>query len=162
MKFTSTFALLGMLQAVLAQSLAPSPTESIGCEPHGDHWYALRGRPPYRSRRALYPAPAPTVSTPVEEDHDHEDEEDHDHEGGESASLSPSPTESIGCEPHGDHWHCEGPRVTDGAEQPTSTDDDAASETTPIVQVPTGAAAGLQIGSFVPVVAVAIFAQAAF
>ena len=24
----------------------------------------------------------------------------------------PSPTESVGCHPHGDHWHCDGPRVT--------------------------------------------------
>lgn len=38
MKFSSTFVAFGMLQAVLAQSIAPSPTESIGCEPHGDHW----------------------------------------------------------------------------------------------------------------------------
>lgn len=38
MKLSSTFVALGMLQAVLAQSIAPSPTESIGCEPHGDHW----------------------------------------------------------------------------------------------------------------------------
>lgn len=21
------------------ETLAPSPTESVGCEPHGDHWY---------------------------------------------------------------------------------------------------------------------------
>lgn len=38
MKLSSTFVVLGMLQAVLAQSLAASPTESVGCEPHGDHW----------------------------------------------------------------------------------------------------------------------------
>ena len=25
----------------------------------------------------------------------------------------PSPTESTGCEPHGDHWHCDGPAETD-------------------------------------------------
>ncbi|KAK0119409.1 hypothetical protein ONS95_010861 [Cadophora gregata] len=29
-----------------------------------------------------------------------------------SVTLAPSPTESVGCEPHGDHWHCDGPAVT--------------------------------------------------
>lgn len=34
--------------------------------------------------------------------------------------IGPSPTESVGCEPHGDHWHCEGPAETDGeAAEPT-------------------------------------------
>jgi len=27
----------------------------------------------------------------------------------------PSPTESVGCEPHGDHWHCDGPAETGSA-----------------------------------------------
>jgi hypothetical protein len=37
-------------------------------------------------------------------------------------TLAPSPTESVGCHPHGDHWHCEGPATaTTGADQ-TSTD----------------------------------------
>jgi hypothetical protein len=27
------------LSGVLAQTLPPSPTASVGCEPHGDHWY---------------------------------------------------------------------------------------------------------------------------
>lgn len=26
---------------VAGQSAGPSPTESVGCEPHGDHWYVL-------------------------------------------------------------------------------------------------------------------------
>lgn len=32
--------LLGLVSTALgqSQSLAPSPTESYGCEPHGDHW----------------------------------------------------------------------------------------------------------------------------
>lgn len=37
---TSTFAvaIFGLMpMAAFAQSLAPSPTESVGCEPHGDH-----------------------------------------------------------------------------------------------------------------------------
>ena len=27
----------------------------------------------------------------------------------------PSPSESVGCEPHGDHWHCDGPAETGAA-----------------------------------------------
>lgn len=45
MKF-SILALLALSACAVAQetestseSLAPSPTESVGCEPHGDHWY---------------------------------------------------------------------------------------------------------------------------
>ena len=29
-----------------------------------------------------------------------------------SADPGPSPTASIGCEPHGDHWDCDGPAPT--------------------------------------------------
>lgn len=32
-----------------------------------------------------------------------------------AATLMASPTESTGCEPHGDHWHCDGPAETSGA-----------------------------------------------
>lgn len=39
----------------------------------------------------------------------------HSHDDEETGSLAPSPTESVGCEPHGDHWHCDGPAVTSGA-----------------------------------------------
>ncbi|RSL67935.1 hypothetical protein CEP54_003018 [Fusarium duplospermum] len=100
---TTTFAvaLLGLFPAVLAaETLAPSPTESIGCEPHGDHWHCEA------ARTTLATAKAP--ATTDEEDHD-------DHEAGESESLAPSPTESVGCEPHGDHWHCEAARTSGGA-----------------------------------------------
>ena len=34
-----TLALLGLATAALGQTLAPSPTESVGCTPHGDHWF---------------------------------------------------------------------------------------------------------------------------
>lgn len=27
----------------------------------------------------------------------------------------PSPSQSVGCEPHGDHWHCDGPAETGSA-----------------------------------------------
>lgn len=38
-------------------------------------------------------------------DHDHEEHDhDHEHEAGDAAEAGPSPTESVGCEPHGDHW----------------------------------------------------------
>jgi hypothetical protein len=81
-------------------TLEPSPTESIGCEPHGDHWHCEGPRP----------TDAPEVTTTAEHDDEHEHTED----------PGPSPTESIGCEPHGDHWHCEGPAPTDGpTEVPT-------------------------------------------
>jgi hypothetical protein len=39
MKTSAVAFLLGLYALpALAQELAPSPTESIGCEPHGDHW----------------------------------------------------------------------------------------------------------------------------
>lgn len=76
--------------------LPPSPTESVGCEPHGDHWHCDGPR--------VTDASAVTTAT-----HDHDDE-DHDHSA--TGVLPPSPTESVDCEPHGDHWHCDGPRST--------------------------------------------------
>ncbi|KAF5001124.1 hypothetical protein FGRMN_1235 [Fusarium graminum] len=100
---TTTFAvaLLGFLPAVMAQ--APSPTESVGCEPHGDHWHC-------EATRTDAGAAATTGA-----DHDHGD--DHEHSltdvTGATESLAPSPTASIGCEPHGDHWHCEGARSSE-------------------------------------------------
>lgn len=33
----------------------------------------------------------------------------------------PSPTESTGCEPHGDHWHCDGPAETGSTAASTSS-----------------------------------------
>lgn len=27
---------------VVGQSAGPSPTASVGCEPHGDHWFVLK------------------------------------------------------------------------------------------------------------------------
>ncbi|KFH46075.1 hypothetical protein ACRE_030440 [Hapsidospora chrysogenum ATCC 11550] len=43
-------------------------------------------------------------------------------------TLGPAPTESYGCEPHGDHWHCDGPATatstpTEGSDEATGTDD---------------------------------------
>ncbi|EEU40565.1 uncharacterized protein NECHADRAFT_90611 [Fusarium vanettenii 77-13-4] len=125
---TTTFAvaLLGLFPAVLAaETLAPSPTESVGCEPHGDHWHCEA------ARTTLATAKAP--ATTDEEDHD-----DHDHEAGESEALAPSPTESVGCEPHGDHWHCEGPRTgTDVAAATTEEHDHSAGATESLAPSPT-------------------------
>ena len=64
----------------------PSPTESVGCEPHGDHWHCE--------------GPAETST------------EDEEEASTTETPTEPSPTESVGCEPHGDHWHCEGPVET--------------------------------------------------
>ncbi|KAH7274746.1 hypothetical protein NW759_004740 [Fusarium solani] len=117
---TTTFAvaLLGLFPAVMAaESLAPSPTESVGCEPHGDHWHCEA------ARTTLATAKAP--ATTDEEDHD-----DHDHEAGESEALAPSPTESVGCEPHGDHWHCEAARTSGGAAADAVTSESVAAATT--------------------------------
>ncbi|KAL1874943.1 hypothetical protein VTK73DRAFT_10312 [Phialemonium thermophilum] len=93
--------LLAALPAALAQTLAPSPTESVGCQPHGDHWHCSAARTAVTA--------VVTTTTPVApvttEDHDH------DHEDESTAVLPPSPTESTGCEPHGDHWHCSAART---------------------------------------------------
>ena len=101
MKSITLATFLSLLGFVAAQSstsasesLPPSPTESVGCEPHGDHWHCEA-------------AATATGTASVDDD---------------AASAGSSPTESIGCEPHGDHWHCEGPAVT-GAANATATDD---------------------------------------
>ncbi|KAK3984552.1 hypothetical protein QBC44DRAFT_301052 [Cladorrhinum sp. PSN332] len=92
-----------------SQVLAPSPTESIGCEPHGDHWHCDGPRPTtiqVPTRAVTTTSAAAAITTTVEEDHD-----DHT-DAPVTATPGPSPTESIGCEPHGDHWDCEGPKET--------------------------------------------------
>lgn len=37
-----------------------------------------------------------------------------------TGTLAPSPTESTGCEPHGDHWHCDAPVETAAASAASS------------------------------------------
>ncbi|KLJ13565.1 hypothetical protein EMPG_11502 [Blastomyces silverae] len=108
----------------------PSPTESVGCEPHGDHWHCDGPRLPTGATTtasatptAADPGPSPTESVGCEPHGDHW------HCDGPrlptsatttgtvtptAADPGPSPTESVGCEPHGDHWHCEGPVPTTG------------------------------------------------
>jgi hypothetical protein len=48
--------LLGLVSAALAQETpGPSPTESFGCEPHGDHWCVPAFSPTWAScRDTLY------------------------------------------------------------------------------------------------------------
>ncbi|KAG4420111.1 hypothetical protein IFR04_006770 [Cadophora malorum] len=119
MKTTTTFALVAAFaSAALAQDPGPSPTASVGCEPHGDHWHCDG---PVSASATLPSTTIPAVVTVIAttssavEDHDHEDEE-HDHSAG-TGSLAPSPTESVGCVPHGDHWDCDAPAsaVTTGS-----------------------------------------------
>lgn len=45
-------------------------------------------------------------------------------EADDSSSVDPgpSPTESEGCEPHGDHWHCDGPAETGAEDDAEETD----------------------------------------
>lgn len=93
----------GAATATTELSLAPSPTESVGCEPHGDHWHCDG------------PASATAVPTATSDDHDHDHDHDHDDDHddhGTATPTVPSPTASVGCKPHNDHWHCDGPRET--------------------------------------------------
>lgn len=77
----------------------PSPTESVGCEPHGDHWHC--DGPAETGTGAEASTTSATASPAV-----------------------PSPTESVGCEPHGDHWHCDGPAETGSASTSASSSGD--------------------------------------
>lgn len=76
-------------------AMAPSPTESIGCEPHGDHWHC-EGPRTTPAVVVVTTSAAVAVTTSA---HAHEDHTDSPGTG----SMAPSPTASVGCEPHGDH-----------------------------------------------------------
>lgn len=146
MKAFPSVALFSLLSLALGQddnsasgSLAPSPTESVGCTTHGDHWY---GRPfhdislPQTDLGTRHCKGPRVTSSPVvitttisgvavaptsiaSHDHDHDGDHDHDDHSYTAApgtgSLKPSPTESHGCEAHGDHWDCAGPVTATGA-----------------------------------------------
>ena len=105
MKAAASFSLLVGLFAIAQgqQTLKPSPTESVGCVAHGDHWDCAGPR--VTSTGALA---TPTVV----HDDDHDDDHDEDHHttptGSFTGVAAPSPTESYGCDLHGDHWHCKG------------------------------------------------------
>ncbi|KAK4176268.1 hypothetical protein QBC36DRAFT_11990 [Triangularia setosa] len=127
---------LGVFSA--AQELAPSPTESVGCEPHGDHWHCDGPRVTAPTPTATpviittsQTAVIPATTTAVhhgDHDHDHDDHDDedrdHDHDNDHDdhsiGVLPPSPTASVGCVAHGDHWDCTGPAPTTIATVTTS------------------------------------------
>ncbi|KAL2257508.1 hypothetical protein VTK26DRAFT_84 [Humicola hyalothermophila] len=97
MKTAAVVYLPGLALPAVAQDLVPSPTESVGhCE---------------APRPTDEPAVTPIITTPAHG----EDRSEHTDAAG-TGSLAPSPTESIGCVPHGDHWHCERPRPSPTAE----------------------------------------------
>jgi hypothetical protein len=78
------------------------------------------------------------------------DDDDHDDAPG-SGTAGPSPAESVGCEPHGNHWHCDGPASTTvgttASAAESSVADDATASTSPS-PVETGAAManGIKMG----------------
>ncbi|KAK3309429.1 uncharacterized protein B0T15DRAFT_515472 [Chaetomium strumarium] len=151
--------LLGLVSTALAQTIAPSPTESVGCEPHGDHWHcegpretsAADGTVTTTAAAVTTTATATVTTSAAHGDDDHDHDEHHDESG--TASLAPSPTESYGCEPHGDHWHCEGAVTASGSVSTTlvtttastSQTADGASTSPSTAGAPHHAATGLAI-----------------
>ncbi|KAA8893693.1 hypothetical protein FN846DRAFT_913759 [Sphaerosporella brunnea] len=116
MKFPLTLiALSALSMAVSAQQ--PSPTESIGCKAHGDHWHCDSPRVTdaavsMTAHQAATTSNALHSSAPHSNGHDdHDDHDDHNSSG----TAGPSPTESVGCVAHGNHWDCEAPASTSAA-----------------------------------------------
>ncbi|GAB1309905.1 hypothetical protein MFIFM68171_00115 [Madurella fahalii] len=160
---------LGLLSAALAQEdPGPSPTESVGCVPHNDHWDCEGPRVTTQptgvtttattggTDTAITSAPALTTTSSAGD----EDDEDHTDAPG-TGSLGPSPTESFGCEPHGDHWHCEG-HVTETLSGPgTSSTPTGGAGAVTTSSTPTGGAArheatGMALAGLVAVAAMAL------
>ncbi|KAK3987642.1 hypothetical protein QBC44DRAFT_330992 [Cladorrhinum sp. PSN332] len=163
--------LMGVLTTALGQTLGPSPTESVGCVPHGDHWDCEGPRETTGVTSATGPAltTAPTTTAHHDDDdhdhgHDHTDDEDDHHSG--TGSIKPSPTESYGCEAHGDHWHCEGhvtasptgsaPSTLITTSSTTSLAADAASTSTSVSTAGAPHATGLCVAGLMAVVAMAL------
>ncbi|KAJ5770292.1 uncharacterized protein N7511_002343 [Penicillium nucicola] len=107
--FRKLLAIMALLSStVLAQSQdpGPSPTASTGCEPHGDHWHC--DGPVSMTTSA-------SLGSSTASDFDVLTTSDGTSTISSKTSVTPtmpSPTESVGCEPHNDHWHCDGPRET--------------------------------------------------
>lgn len=99
-KMKLSLYILSLSTVAFAQSLAPSPTESVGCEAHEDHWHC--DGPVSTTQTGTITATS-LITTTTAATSTSSEEEDHDHESS-TGSLAPSPTESVGCEPHGDHW----------------------------------------------------------
>ncbi|KAL8672388.1 MAG: hypothetical protein Q9224_007580, partial [Gallowayella concinna] len=76
---------------------SPPPTGSVGCVAHGDHYHCSG------------PATAASTATATSAAAAAEDEHEHEHESEGATPTYPAPTESVGCEAHGDHYHCSGP-----------------------------------------------------
>ncbi|ROT38059.1 hypothetical protein SODALDRAFT_324500 [Sodiomyces alkalinus F11] len=132
--------------------LPPSPTASVGCEPHGDHWDC---EGPVETD-SLASASASATGIADDHEHDHDDgHEDDDHESTPHPDLPPSPTASVGCEPHGDHWHCEGPvaSATDEGPVASATDDEAAAASSSVVDDDFSGASQVVAGAGVAVLA---------
>ncbi|KAI1497843.1 hypothetical protein F5X99DRAFT_395667 [Biscogniauxia marginata] len=160
--FTATLIALLASSPALAQSLPPSPTASVGCEPHGDHWHcdgpatitsvstmASGTHDHTEGSEVLPPSPTESVGCEPHGDHWHCNgpastnslppitTTSHSHDDEETGTLAPSPTESVGCEPHGDHWHCDGPAITSGAANNSTS---VTASTTATAAIPTGGA----------------------
>ena len=96
-----------------------------------------------------------------EDDHDHDEDGDDHSDAPGTASLKPSPTESYGCEPHGDHWHCKGP-ITAATTPTTSgatggvTGGTVLSTTLPAMAAARYQGAGLGVAGLAAVVAAAL------
>ncbi|KAL8655784.1 MAG: hypothetical protein Q9210_000672 [Variospora velana] len=120
----------------------PAPTESVGCEAHGDH-YDCSG-----------PANAAVTATPAAEAAaEGGEDDDHEHEG--ETPSSPPPTESVGCEAHGDHYHCSGPASAAQATAPPTTSGAAVgvngtSVAPTTTSAPSGAAGGANESPVIP------------
>ncbi|KAI1457888.1 hypothetical protein F4805DRAFT_457331 [Annulohypoxylon moriforme] len=102
---------------VAAQTLPPSPTASVGCHAHEDHWHC--DGPASVTASGSFSAQT-TVSSSITSSITSSTSEEHEEGTG---TLAPSPTESFGCEPHGDHWHCDGAVVASSTStiQPSAT-----------------------------------------
>ncbi|KAL8809754.1 MAG: hypothetical protein Q9223_005616 [Gallowayella weberi] len=91
---SSTFFTLALSQST--QDPGPSPTASVGCEPHEDHWHC-------DGPRSGVATPTATAAAAAQEDENVQQGE---------TPASPPPTESVGCVAHGDHYHCSGPATS--------------------------------------------------
>ncbi|KAH8201624.1 hypothetical protein TruAng_004230 [Truncatella angustata] len=127
MKSITSIFIAALLSGAVAQTLAPSPTESVGCEPHEDHWHCDG---PVSTSSATFTTTvsgsAATITTATSTSSEHHDEEEH---SAGTGSLAPSPTESVGCESHGDHWHCDSPASTSGSNSAVITTSGSAATT---------------------------------
>ncbi|KAF7532914.1 hypothetical protein G7054_g7532 [Neopestalotiopsis clavispora] len=134
--------ILSLSTVAFAQSLAPSPTESVGCEAHEDHWHCDG---PVSTTQAGTITATSLITTTTAATSTSAEEEDHDHESG-TGSLAASPTESVGCEPHGDHWHCDGPASTTAASNVTSASTASSTSSTATTTAATAGASRIAAG----------------